>query len=917
MPNPWDNDPIVTKSGPIYGAPAKADSPPSGYAPAGTPIKPLTYVPGGPADPSRPRMPDAGYNLNPDGSETPIKGGPHDPKATGEQLSPEALDAETTNWILTGKMSPMGMGNGPLRVQIQNNRPVVMRKYGISENQLPSMQKMFQADSDAYNKRVSQGSFMQQAEEGARGHASQIEGYLKDLPAQGNATPLNALSAYAQRKMSGETITNLDATIPLLKSEIAKIMTANPSGSGQLTDDARHEFDILEGNVAPARKIEALHALLQMADTKVKANNDEGQRLSQRMIGGLASYSVAGSAPPGGPPHGGGTPPSIPNDPLAPAGGGTKEVVDANLTPVRREYLARLQAGQSGAQLVSFLRQAGVQDPALLRSATEQAKVRRQHPEIPLSKYDTSAIDHITQQMSLMNRAVNAAGQTDLGAGVAAAGNAVTAGFMPDAIGAMGGNETQARLAFQQQQQDHPGAALTGSIAGGTVAALGGEAALGGAGMASGVGRSLLADTAYGGLAGAGSSPDNRTGGAVLGGLAGAGGSLLGQGIAKGASAAFRGVTDKSVNALADSRIPLTVGQAAGQSGRVGRFVKGAEDKATSMPGVGGMINARRTEGYKAFNAKAFDTALAPIRKSVNGLVGEEAVGNARQAVSDAFSAALKGKAAVPDQEFVSAARGPLERLASIKRNDLGPEIVQQIEESTKDLFDPHTGALSGENMQSFLEALRQIRESYKGDPLYARVIKPSVQGIENSVTDMFARQAPEVMPKFNAAKAAYRRVSILADAVDKGKQTEGVFAPSQLGMADRANAKKYDGKLASASGQSPFFDLQRDAQKVLPNKVPDSGTAGRVAMLAAPGALTGAGAGAGFLAGDTKGGAEVGLGLTGILALAYTRAGQARLAKMLLSRNPRARAIAEQITKRVPIAGAAGTALTQTSGDR
>jgi hypothetical protein len=258
-----------------------------------------------------------------------------------------------------------------------------------------------------------------------------------------------------------------------------------------------------------------------------------------------------------------------------------------------------------------------------------------------------------------------------------------------------------------------------------------------------------------------------------------------------------------------------------------------------------------------------------------------------------------------------------LERLASIKRNDLGPEIVQQIEESTKDLFDPHTGALVRREYAIVPGGASPNPASYKGDPLYARVIKPSVQGIENAVTDMFARQAPEVMPKFNAAKAAYRVFRSLPMRLTRASNTEGVFTPAQLGMADRANAKKFDGKLSSASGQSPFFDLQRDAQKVLPNKVPDSGTAGRVAMLAAPGALTGAGAGAGFLAGDTKGGAEVGLGLTGILALAYTKGGQARLAKMLLSRNPRARAIAEQITKRVPIAGAAGTALTQTSGPR
>ena len=87
---------------------------------------------------------------------------------------------------------------------------------------------------------------------------------------------------------------------------------------------------------------------------------------------------------------------------------------------------------------------------------------------------------------------------------------------------------------------------------------------------------------------------------------------------------------------------------------------------------------------------------------------------------------------------------------------------------------------------------------------------------------------------QFNRAKASYRRLSTLADAVNRASETEGVFAPSQLGGAAKANAKKFDGSIASASGNRPFFELQRPAQKVLPSKVPDSGTAGRLALVAA-----------------------------------------------------------------------------------
>lgn len=936
MTNPWDNDPIVGQPGPVYGQAPKAEIP-SGYQPAPGGLAP---IPGGPADASR-KTPDApsGYRFAHGGSLEPIPGGPADPNKDAPKIgaSPvsgqeylKSLDPGTGSLV---KALAEGRKSFPSGAALRS--PYWQEMLTHVSNYDPGFDEVNYTSRSATRRDFTSGKAANniRALNTAIGHLGHLSEQI-DGTASHSLTPINAIENTALRLTGDPGPTNFDATVSALAGEL----TAVYRGSGGAEADINRYIQQLSPNASKDQKVGTIRNIVGLLKSRLDALNDQyrqgmgttAQQLqlldpqAQLIVHHLGGFDDAGapdngSTPPGAAPSGGGTPPSSggPQDRVAPATGQTKEVIDANLTPVRREYMARLDAGQSPQQLVSFLRQAGVSDPQLLRTAVEQAQFRRQNPNVPVSQYNTSAIDHITQQMGPVNRAVNAVGQTDLGAGIAAAGNAAIGGYGPDLVGATGGNSEQARLALQYSAQDHPGAALTGTIAGGTAAAMGGEAALGAAGMGAGVGRSLLADTGYGALAGSGASPDDRGGGAVFGGLAGAGGSLLGQGIAKGAGAAFRGVTDKSVNALADSGVPLTVGQAAGQSGRIGRFIKGAEDKATSIPGVGSMINARRTEGYHAFNAKAFDKALEPINGTVKGAVGEEAVGTARQAVSDAFSAALKGKSAVPDQEFISAAKGPLERLAAIKRNGLGSEIVQQIEESTKDLFDPATSSLSGENMQTFLEALRQIRESYKGDPLYARVIKPSIQGLESATTGMFTRQAPEVVPAFNAAKAAYRRVSVLADAVDRGKNTEGVFAPSQLGMADRANAKKFDGKLSSASGESPFFGLQRDAQKVLPNKVPDSGTAGRMAVLAAPGALTGAGAGAGFLAGDTKSGAEVGLGLTGILALAYTKTGQRKLASMLLSRNPQARAIAEQITKRVPIAGAAGTALVQTSGSR
>jgi hypothetical protein len=90
--------------------------------------------------------------------------------------------------------------------------------------------------------------------------------------------------------------------------------------------------------------------------------------------------------------------------------------------------------------------------------------------------------------------------------------------------------------------------------------------------------------------------------------------------------------------------------------------------------------------------------------------------------------------------------------------------------------------------------------------------------------------------------------------------------------MADRANTVKYGGKHAAAAGRGEFHEFQRNMQDVLPSKVPDSGTAGRLIV---PAAVIGTGAGVGAAAGDPQSGALGGLGLAGLLALAYSRGGQ------------------------------------------
>lgn len=581
---------------------------------------------------------------------------------------------------------------------------------------------------------------------------------------------------------------------------------------------------------------------------------------------------------------------------------GTQTVQNPELAGVRGEYLRRLSEGQSAGEIIPFLREAGVRDPKLLRSVLQQIQFRKQNPNVPIDKYNTEQLDLMDVPLSGMEGAMNDLGQSAPGAYLMRAGNAVSMNTLDDVAGAMGGNAERVRIGLEDAGRNNPGASLVGDISGGVMAALGGEAGLARLGMSGGAGRALLADTGYGAAAGAGMADDgNRLAGAGMGSLAGLVGSVAGQGVVGGAGAVARGVSDPSVSAVS-SYAPITPGQALGRSGRLGEMVKGVEDRIAGLPVVGDVVNARRREGVRAMNSKAFDKALEPIGESVGNKVGEEAVAEARGIVSNAFQKALAGKVGRVDVQFAQQARAPMERLASIKRDGLGEEIVGQIEEATMDLFD-ESGNISGENMQALLESLRQIRSSYKGDPLGKR-IGDSVKQVERAVEGIFERQAPDVMPQYRAAKQAYRRLSTVADAVNAGKNTEGMFTPAQLGTADRGNAKKYGSALDAASGNSPFFEFQRDAQNVLPNRIPDSGTAGRLAV---PAGLIAGGAGIGAAGGDAQTGAQTGMGLATFLSLIYSRQGSRLLSGAATKRGAKAKAVGNALKKQKRIAGAGG----------
>jgi len=553
-----------------------------------------------------------------------------------------------------------------------------------------------------------------------------------------------------------------------------------------------------------------------------------------------------------------------------------------------REMLAGVKpkGGVSEEQIEKYLRSVGITDPGVFQSMRQQVRTRRQYPNIPVKEYDTGTIDDRQVPLSDARSMLNTAAQTPGGSYAINAADALTMGTLDN----MTDNPALARAGMDALRQQNPVGSMLGTVTGGLLAAGGIEAGLGRAGVGSGR-AAIGSDLLYGAGYGAGSADEgNRALGAVTGAAAARAGGYVGSKVASGTGTVLTGARDAGTRYLAQQGVPLTLGQIAGQGGRVGRTIKGLEDKLESVPYLGDAIRQRRMEGFEAVNRAAFDEALAPIGSSTGGKIAETGVETAFDETTSAYRKALSGVTVngadpVFMRQFAAAANKGQALPGSMRE-----EFDYVMKEHVVPRFDT-SGNLTGDAYQDIRRALREERRAWKSKPR-GNDYGNALLEVERSLEGMVRRQAPDAIPLLNKADAAYRKVKVLQSAVANAKNNNsgGVFSPAQLGTAAEANARKYGG---SATTDRPFFELQRSAQDILPSSVPNSGTADRaIAAALLPSALGGAGAAAGFIDPSTAAGIAA-------LGIPYSRGGANIIQRLATSRPDAAINLGEAMIKR------------------
>lgn len=437
------------------------------------------------------------------------------------------------------------------------------------------------------------------------------------------------------------------------------------------------------------------------------------------------------------------------------------------------------------------------------------------------------------------------------------------------------------------------GGAATGAIA---------PRLLGGGTLAN-MGRGAAADATYGAIYG-GVTGDNPLASAAEAGV----GSLIGQGVGRTLAGAGRGVvTSAPVQAMRNAEIPLTVGQT------IGGLVDRAEQRAMSIPFVGDMLRNRRIEGLQAFNQAAFREAGAPINFSPTA-IGQEGLDQMGQAVSDAYTNATNGVTVPFDNQFATDFTNVTRRASGLPA-DARRRLGQVLDVRVAPVTD--TGQMTGYDYQQALRGLRSARNSppqqFAG---FEDIYKDRISDVEAALTNQMMRGGGDsVVQGLTAANAANRNLRTLEDAANRNlggsnTDTPQVFLPNQLQRAGLRTQQNFP-------GARPFADLADNAQQVLPNTIPNSGTTDRV-MQAFPLVSLAGGAGLGFAAGgdaqSTATGAMTPAALMALLAAASSRTGQRAIGAALTQRNPTVRQFSDMMLRRSGLFGSAAVPLALSS---
>lgn len=288
-----------------------------------------------------------------------------------------------------------------------------------------------------------------------------------------------------------------------------------------------------------------------------------------------------------------------------------------------------------------------------------------------------------------------------------------------------------------------------------------------------------------------------------------------------------------AVQLLKGERVSLTPGQ------RMGGMALAVEDKAMSAPILGDAIRGARLRGRESFNRAAMNRALAPIGEALprDVPVGNDAVAHVEQRLGDAYTRANGLISNVmPDAEF---AQGLAQVRAGLKGQP--PSVLKAFDNIITDrvLSRLEAGPLDGAAVQDIKSQLGELAADNLAGGGAERTLGRHLALVADQVTALAGRKSPDYLAAQKAADRGWANFVRIRNAASRTGTDSGVFTPSQLKTAVRAEDRSV-GKGGTARGSAPMADLANAGASAMNSVIPNSGTTDR-AMLAA---VTAGGAG-------------------------------------------------------------------------
>jgi hypothetical protein len=371
-----------------------------------------------------------------------------------------------------------------------------------------------------------------------------------------------------------------------------------------------------------------------------------------------------------------------------------------------------------------------------------------------------------------------------------------------------------------------------------------------------------------------------------LGAVSGVGGTAIGRGVANVIAPKLNEAAQK----LIGEGVNLTPGQ------MMGGALRRIEDKLTSVPLLGDVINYSRTKGIEEFNKAAFKRALDPIGGVVPKETGRAGVEAVKTQISDAYNKLLPKMSFVPDQALMKGIKNLPNSVTGLPKTE-GKAVVDNIQEIIKK-HTPNSGAITGKSYQAIEQDIKKLASAFKGGRGTDAFVYDAYDNALGQVRQGLARSNPQYAQELGDINTAFANFSRIRRAGSMAN-TQDMITPAQLASAVKA-ADESAGKGATATGKALMQDLTDAGVQVLPSKIPDSGTAGRSALvnmlLGAGGAVGGSSA---YQAFPTV--TAVGAGLAGATALPYLPGVRNALTTVVGKRPESAKKLADAIRELAP----------------